>query len=247
MKRNHLNKPRKDWSEIFDELEKYCSVEFYMRVSELMYSKEERYDKCVVALYQLIDIIESNNDCEYNVNKVKNSAWVFDEIEILEKEVMESIKQIGHEISIYKESAYNDIAYCLFLININQFERENLENKFYSLDNSLIKVVNDIASDVSTTFTAVEDLREHLLNICNSKDSEEKIKQLNETRENIRYKYMKRNDILKMLKENNFSEVKSGRHRNFENEDGKKIPVPFHGNKDIGKGLSIKIQKEIFE
>lgn len=247
MKRNHLNKPRKDWRKMLDELEEYCSVEFYIRVLDLMNSKEERYNKCIVALYQLIDIIESNNNCEYNVNAVKNSAWVSDEIKTLEEEVMNGIEQIGRDIRTHKESVYNDIGYCLFLININQFEREILEDKFYSVDHSMRKVVGDIASDVSKTFTFVEDLREHLLNICYSKDSEEKIKQLNETREKISYTYMKRNDILKMLKENNFSEVKAGRHRNFENEDGKKIPVPFHGNKDIGKGLSIKIQKEIFE
>ena len=116
MKRNHLNKPRKDWRKMLDELEEYCSVEFYIRVLDLMNSKEERYNKCIVALYQLIDIIESNNNCEYNVNAVKNSAWVSDEIKTLEEEVMNGIEQIGRDIRTHKESVYNDIGYCLFFL-----------------------------------------------------------------------------------------------------------------------------------
>lgn len=247
MERNHLNKPRKDWKNELEKLEQYCSEEFYIRVLDLMESKEERFNKCIVELHKLIDILESNNNCKYNVNAVKNSDWVADEIRVLEEEVMSGIEQIGKDIRTYKESTYNDIGYCLFLIKINQFEREMLENKMINIDNAMRKMVYDISSDVSKTFIIVEDLRDYLLNICHSQiTEEEKIKQLNETREKIRYKYMKRKDILKMLKENDFSEVKSGRHRNFENKEGKKIPVPCH-SKDLGKGLSIKIQKEIFE
>ncbi|WP_297713202.1 type II toxin-antitoxin system HicA family toxin [Clostridium sp.] len=247
MERNHLNKPRKDWKKELEKLEQYCSEEFYVRVLDLIESKDERFNKCIVALYQLIDIIESDNDCEHNVNTVKSSQWVFNEIELLRSEVENGVKGIGKDIRTYKDSVHNDIGYCLFLIKINQFEREILENKMLNINNAMRKVIDDILSDVSKTFIIVEDLREHLLNILYSNISEEeKIKQLNETREKIRYKYMKRKDILKMLKENDFSEVKSGRHRNFENKDGKKIPMQFH-SKDLGKGLSIKIQKEIFE
>ncbi len=56
---------------------------------------------------------------------------------------------------------------------------------------------------------------------------------------------MKYNEFHKLIKKNGWIHIRTkGSHYIYE-KDGKTIPVPLHGSKEIGKGLEIKIRKEL--
>ena len=56
---------------------------------------------------------------------------------------------------------------------------------------------------------------------------------------------MKSSEFHRLVKKNGWIYVKSeGSHYIYE-KNGKMYPVPFHGAKEIGKGLEIKMRKEM--
>lgn len=56
---------------------------------------------------------------------------------------------------------------------------------------------------------------------------------------------MKSAEIHRLIKKNGWQHIRtSGSHYIYE-KNGRTYPVPFHGAKEIGKGLEIKIKKEM--
>lgn len=56
---------------------------------------------------------------------------------------------------------------------------------------------------------------------------------------------MKSAEIHRLIKKNGWQHIRtSGSHYIYE-KNGRTYPVPFHGSKEIGKGLEIKIKKEM--
>ena len=55
---------------------------------------------------------------------------------------------------------------------------------------------------------------------------------------------LKPEKIIRVLKRNGFKRIKrSSGHAYFHHDDGRWVPVPVHGQRDIGKGLFKKILK----
>ncbi len=53
-------------------------------------------------------------------------------------------------------------------------------------------------------------------------------------------------ELIKVLKKLNFQEIRQrGSHKYFKHSDGRSTVVPVHSGNDIGRGLLLKILKEI--
>jgi predicted RNA binding protein YcfA (HicA-like mRNA interferase family) len=56
---------------------------------------------------------------------------------------------------------------------------------------------------------------------------------------------MKSNELHRLILKNGWQSIRqSGSHVIYE-KDGRHYPVPDHGSKEIGKGLELKIKKEM--
>ncbi len=56
---------------------------------------------------------------------------------------------------------------------------------------------------------------------------------------------MKNSEFHRLIKKNGWSLIKAeGSHYIYE-KNGQKYPVPFHGAKELGKGLEMKMRKEM--
>ncbi|WP_099366771.1 type II toxin-antitoxin system HicA family toxin [Sphingobacterium sp. 1.A.4] len=55
---------------------------------------------------------------------------------------------------------------------------------------------------------------------------------------------MKYDELHRWIKKCGWHRVKDGKHRIYE-KDGIRYPVPYHGGKDVGKGLLTKIIKDL--
>ena len=56
---------------------------------------------------------------------------------------------------------------------------------------------------------------------------------------------MKSSELIKLVKKNGWSHIKTeGSHYIFE-KDNVKVPVPFHGSKEVPKGTLMKIKKQM--
>jgi mRNA interferase HicA len=58
---------------------------------------------------------------------------------------------------------------------------------------------------------------------------------------------MKSSELLRLVKKSGWVEIRqTGSHKIFKNpETGETIPVPFHGAKEVGKGLASSILKKV--
>jgi len=56
---------------------------------------------------------------------------------------------------------------------------------------------------------------------------------------------MKSSELHRRVKRNGWTHIRTeGSHYIYE-KDGRTYPVPFHGSKEVGKGLCVKIFKEL--
>lgn len=56
---------------------------------------------------------------------------------------------------------------------------------------------------------------------------------------------MKSSELHKLIKRNGWKHIRTkGSHYIYE-KDGRIYPAPFHGTKEVGKGIEIKIKKEM--
>jgi mRNA interferase HicA len=56
---------------------------------------------------------------------------------------------------------------------------------------------------------------------------------------------MKSSEFHKLIRRNGWQHIRtSGSHYIYE-KDGKTYPVPYHGMKEMGKGIELKIRKEM--
>lgn len=56
---------------------------------------------------------------------------------------------------------------------------------------------------------------------------------------------MKSSEFHRLVRKNGWIHISTeGSHRMYE-KAGRKVPVPFHGTKELGKGLEMKIRKEM--
>ncbi len=56
---------------------------------------------------------------------------------------------------------------------------------------------------------------------------------------------MKYNEFIRLIKKNGWVVIRqTGSHKIF-SKDGRNYPVPDHGGKEIGKGLVLKIKKDM--
>lgn len=61
----------------------------------------------------------------------------------------------------------------------------------------------------------------------------------------IKTKYMKSSEFHRLVKKNGWKFIRaSGSHYIYE-KNGRTYPVPFHGAKEMGKGIESKIRKEM--
>jgi len=58
---------------------------------------------------------------------------------------------------------------------------------------------------------------------------------------------MKSSELLRLFKKSGWIEIRqTGSHKIFKNpETDETLPVPFHGAKEVGKGLAISILKKV--
>lgn len=58
---------------------------------------------------------------------------------------------------------------------------------------------------------------------------------------------MKSSELLRLVRKSGWIEIRqTGSHKIFQNpETGETVPVPFHGAKEVGKGLAASILKKI--
>lgn len=58
---------------------------------------------------------------------------------------------------------------------------------------------------------------------------------------------MKSSELLRLVKKSGWVEIRqTGSHKIFKNPvTGETIPVPFHGAKEVGKGLAASILKKV--
>lgn len=52
-------------------------------------------------------------------------------------------------------------------------------------------------------------------------------------------------ELHRRIKKNGWTHIRTGKGHYIYEKDGKIVPVPYHGSKDIGKGLEQKIVKEM--
>ena len=56
---------------------------------------------------------------------------------------------------------------------------------------------------------------------------------------------LKASEIIKIINKKGFEKVRqSGSHAIFRNDDGRRVTVPIHGSKDLGRGLLKQIMRD---
>ncbi|MBC2838880.1 type II toxin-antitoxin system HicA family toxin [Robiginitalea sp. SC105] len=57
---------------------------------------------------------------------------------------------------------------------------------------------------------------------------------------------MKCNEFIRLIKKNGWQFLRQGKgSHEIYTKDGKKVPIPNHGSKELGKGLEMKLKKEM--
>lgn len=200
------------------------------------------------------DAIEGDKDTnEYDEKFCKENVNVMRDYEKYNKKLLNNLLDITREI-VDELCAELDSLHLLLYTAKNRKEFDKIYNKIMIMEN---KVKNNIIDEGTKIFTDLTGQNDELIKeaasiyeIIKEIDKEENLTtkqsvRLSDNTEKIRLNYISSyRDIKKLAEENGYIFNRVGRHHNFINESGKKVPIPYH-SKDLGKGISLKIQKEI--
>lgn len=56
---------------------------------------------------------------------------------------------------------------------------------------------------------------------------------------------MKSSELHRIIKRSGWSHIRTAESHYIYEKDGLRIPVPYHGSKEVGEGLRLKIMKEM--
>lgn len=180
------------------------------------------------------------------------------QINTLSEKIFEAYKRMFDDNLVYKE-----IRYCkkcnLKYPALKKLLMFNL-NKATFIAETTVDILYQVASEVNNLFKEesccfklrIDDDMAKRLGLDEDKQNtlssdifaENDIKEVN-TKDIIKYEADVRKLEQVVLELGYNLARQTGSHRIYKNKSGREVIIPFHTNKDLGKGLSLKIQKEI--
>ena len=256
MKKQIVNNSKENWRKVLNELESELNIEYSIAILDMYDGKEERYNKTIADMHEILEVFIQEKENERSVKIVNNYNDVIEEIKNINKEIKEELVIINNKLEDDMVLLAEKFK-CKFKKNIPQKDKNELKRRMAILDNRIYKTIDnsfvtyeefmkplvDIYVDI---YKIVFELKDKAEKEENKKEFDKnKFKEIKNRAEQCSYLKSYR-EIEKFLKDNGFKFDKVGRHHNFINEFGDKIPVPCH-SKDLGKGISKAIIKEVNE
>lgn len=246
MKKQIVNKSKENWVKVFNSLEGELNLEYSIKVSEMYKNKEERCNKTIADLYEILDIFEKGYFNERSYSIVEKSGDVFDEVFKLNKEIEDELVEINKKLWADKDVLKNKII-DIAKWNLNKKQGMLLINRLTVLDNRLKNTIENSYKEMFKELDQLNNIYSEIGNVLNKyteEDKEIETNELKEVKNKITKPYLRSfREMENYLNNLGFKFDKVGRHHNFKNEFGDKLPVPKH-SKDLGKGISKTILKE---
>lgn len=198
--------------------------------------------------------VEEDNTYENDLKFCEENVSVLGDYQQYDKELLEKFREINVEIIGEFKVLENDLALLYYIVQSKK-EWDECCNRFKMFRIKFTNTLIEEATKIFNSFTKenndlMVEWQGNFKKLSDKVEKEEAIKKLakeDNIEEKIKLNYMASYREIEMLaKENGFEFIGVGRHHNFVNDDGKKVPIPKH-SKDLGKGISLKIQKEILE
>lgn len=256
MKKQIVKNSKENWRKVLNELESELNVEYSIAILDMYDGKEERYNKAIADLHEILDVFIQEKENERSFKILSNYNNVIKQIKDISQEIKEELTKINNKLEddmvLLAEKFKSK-----FKGSISRKEKDELKKRMIILDNRIYKTIDNSFITYKEFIEPLANVYVDIYNIVfelkDKADKEEiekefdknKLKEIKNRAE--QYSYLKSyREIEKFLNDNGFKFDKVGRHHNFINEFGDKIPVPCH-SKDLGKGISKAIVKEVNE